>query len=184
MRVIGPADIEDDVHSTRALFVDLTLELLTVQLEDETPGHLPADLSLLIPDGARAGEFGPGVALDLQRGFPDPPLVSRTLYVALGSTLRLCYRVASSRFGTSFSSRHHATFAASTCFSLHILSFLLFAGGLLPDSLLAGGASSQSKERDRGEQGPELTTSQRRVPAERALCIMICARRNPGLVVA
>ncbi|MDQ5811904.1 MAG: hypothetical protein M3358_14460 [Actinomycetota bacterium] len=118
--------------------------------------------------------------------------------MAHGSTPCLCYGLTGSRFGTTFSSRHgvarprhrtitrsrhHATLAR-TCLGLHIPSALWFAGGLLPDSLLAAGASSQSKERDRGEQGPELTTSQRRVPAERALCIMICARRNPGLVVA
>jgi hypothetical protein len=46
LHIIGPAGIEDDVHSTSALLVDLTLELLTLQLEDETPGHLTADSSL------------------------------------------------------------------------------------------------------------------------------------------
>jgi hypothetical protein len=141
--------------------VDLTLKLLTIQLEDETLGHLPADLPLLISDGARAGEPGSGVALDLQRGFPDFPPVSRTFYVALGSTLCLCYGITSSRFGTSFSPRYHATFVVRTCFCLHILSALRFAGGLRPNSLLAAGASNQSKKRDGGEQGPDLTTSQR-----------------------
>ena len=151
MDIIGPAGIEDDVHSTRALFADLALELLTVHLEDEALGHLPAYLSLLIPDGARAGEPGSGVALDLQRGFPDFPPVLRTLYVALGSTL--CYGATGSRFGACFSSRHRATrhratFVNCARFDSRVLSALRFAGGLLPDSLLA--SCCQGQERDQG----------------------------------
>src|SRR5215207_1659435 len=68
--VIGPAGIEDDLHGASALFVDLALQLPAVEIEDEAPGHLSLDLVLLVPDCAPARELGPGIAPDLQRGFP------------------------------------------------------------------------------------------------------------------
>ena len=148
--MIDAAGIENDVHSARALFADLALELLAVHLEDETLGHLTADLSLLIPDGARPGEPGSGVALDLQRGFLAFPAVSRTLFVALGPALCLCYGITGSRFSTSYSSRPRATSVSCACFGSVILSALRFAGGLLPDSLLASDACCKGQERDQG----------------------------------
>ncbi len=202
LHVMGPAGVEDYVHGALALFADLALELLPAQVEDETLWHLPADLSLLIPDGARAGEASSGVAPDLQRSFRiqrsfrNFPPVSRALYPALGPTLCLCHGGAGSRFVTSPSSRHcvacpchraiirtrpRSTFAARMRFNPRTLPALRLACGLLPARLPASDASCQSQEREYyGGHGPVLAASQRHPPVGWALRV----RCNPGLVVA
>src|SRR5215208_1289377 len=104
--VIGPAGIEDDLHGASALFVDLALQLPAVEIEDEAPGHLSLDLVLLVPDRAPARELGPGVAPDLQRGFPR-----RRASFASRAHRRCCVpfprrSVTGPRLGTSSGSRH------------------------------------------------------------------------------